>query len=71
MTTFLKIHPRRRAMKVSQGIHCWLEYHKLHSKKHSKQVSGRSLERMQKSSHHGCVDKRPEVNPSGEEEEKG
>ena len=19
-------------MKVSQGIHCWLEYHKLHSK---------------------------------------
>ena len=21
-------------MKVSQGIHYWLEYHKLHSKKH-------------------------------------
>ena len=25
-------------MKVSQGIHCWLEYHKLHSKKHPKDL---------------------------------
>ena len=34
MITLRKIHSRRCTMKVSQGIHCWLEYHKLHSKKH-------------------------------------
>ena len=25
-------------MKVSQGIHLWLEYHKIHSKKHSQNL---------------------------------
>ena len=30
-------------MKVSQGIHCWLEYHKLHSKKTPSKPTSRSF----------------------------
>ena len=33
-------------MKVSQGIHCWLEYHNLHSKKTQSKLTSRSLSRL-------------------------
>ena len=33
MITLKEIHLRRCTINVSQGIHGWLEYHKLHSKK--------------------------------------
>jgi len=39
-----KIHPRRCTMKVSQGIHCWLESHKLHSKKTLSKPTSRSFQ---------------------------
>ena len=43
MITLRKIHSRRCTMKVSQGSHCWLEYHKLHSKKTQLKPTSRSF----------------------------
>jgi len=48
-------------MKVSQGIHCWLEYHNLHSKKHHQNPPVDPFQ-----NHHPIWRKRPEFpNPWG------